>query len=158
MIVKSPLSATTTVVPAGKPGLAFPTSSFTLSFSSSVSCSGFSTIVNSGPFGTISSAIVATTLVCISELNFLSGSPCDTFINSPIAREPKGISISHFPSGFTNVLTTTLSDAPSTMLCGKVTIISDPGTPVPVIFLSSESTLSTVGSADISFSTIVSSA
>ena len=88
MIVKSPLLATATVVPAGKPVFAFSTSSFTLSFSSSVSCSGFSTIVNFGPFGTILSANVATTVVCISELNFLSISPCDTFIIDPIYPAP----------------------------------------------------------------------
>ena len=147
MIVTSPLLSTVTVVPAGRLGLAFLTSSTTLSFSSCVSCAGLSTFVTAGLFGVVASAVVGTTVVGAIGLTFLSVSSCVTF-TTPSFASGLSKSTSHLPSGFTVVVFLVV---PS----GRVTSILDPATPVPVILVSSVSTLSTVGFADVSFSATV---
>ena len=147
MIVTSPLLSTVTVVPAGRLGLAFLTSSTTLSFSSCVSCAGLSTFVTAGLFGVVASAVVGTTVVGAIGLTFLSVSSCVTF-TTPSFASGLSKSTSHLPSGFTVVVFLVV---PS----GRVTSILDPATPVPVTFRSSVSTLSTVGFADVSLSSTV---
>ena len=146
VIVTSPLLSTVTVVPAGSPGLAFLTSSTTLSFSFCVSCVGSSTSVTSGSFGVVASAVVGTTVVGAIGLTFLPVSSCVTF-TSPSFASGLSKSTSHLPSGFTVVVFVSPF--------GNVTTILDPATPVPVILISSVSTLSTVGFADVSFSATV---
>ena len=147
VIVTSPLSSTVTVVPAGRLGLAFLTSSTTLSFSSCVSWAGLSTFVTAGLFGVVASAVVGTTVVGAIGLTFLSVSSCVTF-TSPSFASGLSRSTSHLPSGFTVVVFVSPF--------GNVTTILDPATPVPVILVSSVSTLSTVGFTDVSFSATVS--
>ena len=146
MIVTSPLSATVTVVPAGKPGFAFSTSSFTLSFSSCVSWVVSSTFVTSGVSGVVFSAIVATTVVCISELTFL---PISSWVIFTTESFTSGLSssTSHSLSCFTVVVFLVPS--------GRVTSIFAPSSPAPIIFTSSESIVSTVGSADVFLFTTV---
>ena len=146
VIVTSPLSPTVTVVPAGRLGLAFLTSSTTLSFSSCVSCAGLSTFVTAGLFGVVLSAIDIT-VVGTSALTFLPGASCVTLTILPFS---SGLSksTSHLPSGFTVVVFLVV---PS----GKVTSILDPATPVPVIFVSSVPTLFTIGAGVVPFFTTV---
>ena len=76
----------------------------------------------------------------------MSVSSCVTF-TTPSFASGLSRSTSHVPSGFTVVVFVSPF--------GNVTTILDPATPVPVILVSSVSTLSTVGFADVSFSATV---
>ena len=147
MIVTSPLSATSIVASAGNVGFAVLTASFTAVFSSSVNFAGLSTLtLFSGAFGVTWSAVVGTTDLDTSPLGFLSASFCTTFTSASLAN---GVSnaTSHLP--FCPTVAVFL--VPS----GNVTSIVAPATPVPLTFVSSVSTLSTVGVAEAALATTV---
>ena len=147
MIVTSPLSATSTFVFAGKSGFAFLTSSATFAFSSSVNFAGLSTLtLFSGAFGVTWSAVVGTTVVGTSALTFLPASVCVTFTSPSLANGASNAT-SHLPS----CPTVAVFLVPS----GNVTSIVAPATPVPLTFVSSVSTLSTVGAPDVSLPSTV---
>ena len=99
-----------------------------------------STIVLAGFAGVIVSAVVGTTVVAASALAFLSASFCTTFTSASLA------------NGASNV-TSHLLFAPTVAVflvpSGNVTSIVAPATPVPLTFVSSVSTGSIVGAADV---------
>ena len=146
MIVTSPLSATSIIASAGNVGFAVLTASFTAVFSSSVNFAGLSTIVLAGFAGVIVSAVVGTTVVAASALGFLSASFCTTFTSPSLANGASNAT-SHLPSCPTVVVFLVPS--------GNVTSIVAPATPVPLTFVSSVSTLSTVGVAEAALPTTV---
>ena len=105
-----------------------------------------STIVLTGFAGVIVSAVVGTTVVGTSALTFLPASVCVTFTSPSLA------------NGASNA-TSHLLFAPTVAVflvpSGNVTSIVAPATPVPLTFVSSVSTLSTVGVAEAALATTV---
>mgnify|MGYP003085594276 CR=1 FL=1 len=98
-------------------------------------------------FGVVTSAIVGTTDLDTSPLGFLSASFCTTFTSASFVNGASNAT-SHLPSCPTVVVFLVPS--------GNVTSIVAPATPVPLTFVSSVSTLSTVGAPDVSLSTATS--
>ena len=146
MIVTSPLSATSIVASAGNVGFAVLTASFTAVFSVGVNFAGLSTAVLAGFAGVIVSAVVGTTVVAASALAFFPASFCTTLTSASLA------------NGASNA-TSHLLFAPTVVVflvpSGNVTSIVAPATPVPLTFVSSVSTLSTVGVAEAALATTV---
>ena len=101
----------------------------------------------SGAFGVTWSAVVGTTVVAASALGFLSASFCTTFTSPSLANGASNAT-SHLP--FCPTVAVFL--VPS----GNVTSIVAPATPVPLTFVSSVSTLSTVGAVDVALSSTTS--
>ena len=101
----------------------------------------------SGAFGVTWSAVVGTTVVAASPLGFLSASFCTTLTSASFVNGASNAT-SHLPFCPTVVVFLVPS--------GNVTSIVAPATPVPPTFVSSVSTLSTVGAVDVALSSTTS--